>query len=289
MDPKPLLRIPTGTILDDFSPRQPDETSQPYLFGPAGWSYEDWEGRVYPQVKPRPFNPLAYLSDHFDFVEVNTSFYRTPSLKLTDGWVRKTSHIPHFTFWIKLNQIFTHQRQWKAEDLQKFKQSLQPLEKADKLSGLLIQFPYSFHHNSENLAYLTQLCSQLPEHLLAIEFRHNAWNHPEVISLFSQHQWIWVNIDQPDISQNLPLTHHQTHGEVNYVRLHGRNTSAWFSDQGRDARYHYDYSAQERRSIATKIKQLAAKAKRIFISGNNHYKGFAVKNLLQIKETIKSL
>lgn len=43
--------------------------------GPAGWSYKDWYGKVYPSPKPRGFDELAYLARYCDTVEVNSSFY----------------------------------------------------------------------------------------------------------------------------------------------------------------------------------------------------------------------
>ena len=46
--------------------------------GAAGWSYADWEGVVYPRKKPRGFHALAYLAEHFDLVEINSSFYSVP-------------------------------------------------------------------------------------------------------------------------------------------------------------------------------------------------------------------
>jgi uncharacterized protein YecE (DUF72 family) len=98
---------------------------------------------------------------------------------------------------------------------------------------------------------------------------------------------IWVNIDQPVISQSLPLTAVTTNPDVTYVRLHGRNYKTWFSDQGRDARYNYDYKALELNQIAETIKKLAQLAKKIFISGNNHYKGSAVKNLKELKALLE--
>ena len=57
------------------------------FFGPAGWSYSDWRGTVYPQPPPRGFNALAFIAGRFDFVEVNTSFYRIPGTRLAQGWV----------------------------------------------------------------------------------------------------------------------------------------------------------------------------------------------------------
>ena len=56
--------------------------------GPAGWSYADWEGRVYPRTKPPGFHPLAHLARFFDLVELNSSFYATPNAEHARNWVR---------------------------------------------------------------------------------------------------------------------------------------------------------------------------------------------------------
>jgi hypothetical protein len=50
--------------------------------GPAGWSYKDWAGVVYPAPKPRGFDPLRYVAGYFDTVEINSTFYR-PALLVT--------------------------------------------------------------------------------------------------------------------------------------------------------------------------------------------------------------
>ena len=257
------------------------------FFGTAGWSYKDWQGTVYPQKIPTGFNHLEFLSQNFEFVEVNTTFYRVPSLKLTTGWVKKTENLPDFTFWIKVFQDFTHKRVIKKEDVENFKQAVAPLQNAGKLAGLLAQFPYSFKLNSDNFAYLHNLTRRFSEYTQAVEFRHNSWNHRDVLDLFSRDNIIYVNIDQPVISLSLPLTAHQTHPDTTYFRLHGRNYKSWFSNEGRDARYDYSYSTMELNKIAEVIKKLKEQAKKIFVAGNNHYKGSAVKNLIELKKILK--
>ena len=56
-------------------------------FGPAGWDYPDWAGKVYPAPKPRGFDPLRYLAGYFDTIEINSTFYRPPSPKAARSWV----------------------------------------------------------------------------------------------------------------------------------------------------------------------------------------------------------
>jgi uncharacterized protein YecE (DUF72 family) len=258
-----------------------------YFFGTAGWSYKDWLGTVYPEKIPTGFNHLQFLARDFEFVEVNTTFYRIPSLKLTTGWVRKTEALTDFKFWIKNFQDFTHKRVIKKEDVADFKNALVPLQEAGKLAGVLSQFPYSFKLNTDNFDYLRNLTHLFREFDQAVEFRHNSWSSSDVLDNFSQNNIIWVNIDQPVISLSLPLTAHQTHPEISYFRLHGRNYKSWFSNEGRDARYDYSYSALELNKIAEKIKKLKEQAKKIFISGNNHYKGSAVRNLIELKKILK--
>ena len=189
------------------------------LYGTAGWSYADWEGTVYPLPREPHFNALEFLARDFDFVEVNTTFYRIPSLKLTGGWVKKTESSPEFYFWIKLFQNFTHRRELHQQELNAFILSCQPLIESGKLAGFLAQFPYSFKLTSDNLDYLQELQSYFHPHPFAIEFRHNGWIRKEILDFFKEKNLIWVNIDQPVISQSLPLTSELTHSYISYFRF----------------------------------------------------------------------
>ncbi|HEX7503041.1 MAG TPA: DUF72 domain-containing protein [Acidobacteriota bacterium] len=256
------------------------------FFGPAGWSYADWRGTVYPEPPPPRFDPLAFLAGQFDFVEVNTSFYRVPSLKLTQGWADKTAAFPAFRFWLKLHQSFTHERRLEKSMLDGFRDCLQPLAAVGKLSGLLAQFPYSFKRDDAALAYLGELAGHFRAWPLAVEFRHQSWLEDGVLAFFKDNGLVWTNIDQPQISQSLPLTALVTARDTAYLRLHGRNYKDWFSGQGRDARYDYSYSAAELGHLGEVVARLKEQAKKVFVSGNNHYKGAAVKNLLQLKDIL---
>lgn len=256
------------------------------FFGPAGWSYPDWRGTVYPQPQARGFNPLAFLAGRFDFVEVNTSFYRVPGERLVQGWVDKTAPFPAFRFWVKLHRSFTHESKLAPATVSAFRAGLGLLAQAGKLAGLLAQFPYSFHRNRDNLAFLDDLAACFRGWPLAVEFRHQDWLEDEVIACFRERGLIWANIDQPQVSRSLCLTALATSAEAAYLRLHGRNAGAWFSGQGRDARYDYSYSAAELVGLGRVVARLKEQAKKVFVSGNNHFKGAAVRNLAQLKEIV---
>ncbi|MHB8539899.1 MAG: DUF72 domain-containing protein [Candidatus Acidiferrales bacterium] len=84
--------------------------------GPAGWSYADWKGIVYPAPRPRGFHEPAYLAQYFDTIEINTSFYHPFRPNLAQGWIGQVAANPKFLFTAKLWQKFTHESGATAED-----------------------------------------------------------------------------------------------------------------------------------------------------------------------------
>ena len=69
--------------------------------GPAGWAYEDWDGIVYPQPRPRGFDPLAYLARYFDTVEINSTFYRPAAAATARKWAKRVEDNDRFRFTAK--------------------------------------------------------------------------------------------------------------------------------------------------------------------------------------------
>ena len=69
-----------------------------------------------------------------------------------------------------------------------------------------------------------------------------------------------------------------------YLRLHGSNRDAWFSkDAGRDQKYGYLYTTEEMEKVVKRIRAISEKGRPAFVVANNHYKGKAVANSLQLK------
>jgi uncharacterized protein YecE (DUF72 family) len=77
--------------------------------GPAGWSYADWAGIVYPRKKPAGFHEAAYLAEYFDTIEINTSFYQPVRPEHCELWLGYVAANPHFQFTAKLWQRFAHE------------------------------------------------------------------------------------------------------------------------------------------------------------------------------------
>lgn len=253
--------------------------------GVAGWSYPDWEGIVYP--KTPHFDGLAYLSRYFDTIEVNSPFYRIPTAKTTSSWARRASANPNFRFTLKLFQGFTHERSASVEDERAFKDALTPLVDAGVMGGLLLQFPWSFKNAPESRTYLGELFDRFDEYPLILEVRHASWNDRELYELLGRRAVGFCNIDQPLIGRSIAPTDKAT-GPIGYVRLHGRNYQDWFrEDAGRDARYDYLYSDTELDPWMDTISEVSGNASETYVITNNHFRGQAVVNALQIRSRIE--
>jgi uncharacterized protein YecE (DUF72 family) len=195
--------------------------------GPSGWSYDDWNGVVYPVSKPRGFKPLAYLARFFSAVEVNSSFYRIPTARMTAAWVPLVPR--DFRFAFKLTQSFTHQRgdSPAQSDAGAFRAALAPIREAGLLGPLLIQFPWSFRFTAESADWLKRLADTFPDFDRCIEVRHSSWGTTEALAELRRAGG-YCNIDQPQLHDCLSPTQH-VFGETAYVRLHGRNARNWFA------------------------------------------------------------
>jgi uncharacterized protein YecE (DUF72 family) len=252
------------------------------LVGPAGWSYTDWEGIVYPRHKPRGFHEAAYLAQFFDTIEINTSFYSPLRAEVVKTWAAKIAFNPDFRFTAKLWKRFTHERNANLQDEKLFKQGLAPLVSEGRLGALLLQFPWSFKNTPENHQYLSGLLMQFMEYPLVLEVRHSSWNEPQVMEWLAGMGVGFCNIDQPVIGRSIAPSARAT-APVAYVRLHGRNYEHWFtSSQHPEERYNYLYSQAELEPWASRIQSIAPRADVTFVITNNHFQGKAIANALQL-------
>ena len=150
--------------------------------GPAGWSYKDWEGVVYPQKPGKNFDPLEYLARFFDTIEINSSFYRPPTPSTTQSWSKRVAGNKTFSFTAKLHRLFTHERgKATRKDEKEFRDGMAPLVKAGKLGALLLQFPWSFKNTDEDRIYLGKLLEKFSAYPLVLEVRHTSWNNDSVV------------------------------------------------------------------------------------------------------------
>ena len=141
--------------------------------GTSGWNYPTgkgkWNGLFYPATRSKKagtvgFDELRFYAEHFDTVEVNSTFYGQPRAEVTAGWAERTP--TGFEFSLKLYQKFTHPKMFREaalksapgsegtlldllaevtrSDIDDFRAGIDPLVSAGKLGALLAQFPPSF-------------------------------------------------------------------------------------------------------------------------------------------------
>jgi len=255
--------------------------------GPAGWSYKDWEGIVYPQKPGKNFDPLEYLARYFNTIEINSSFYRPPTPSTTKAWAKRVAANKEFTFTAKLNRLFTHERgKATAADEKEFHSGMSPLLKSGKLGALLLQFPWSFKNTAEDRIYLAELLEKFQDYPLVLEVRHVSWNTPAMYEWLQERGVGICNIDQPVFSKSIrPAA--LTTSPVGYVRLHGRNYQNWFREKApRDERYNYLYSFDELDPWLKRIKEVANETRETYVITNNHFRGQAVVNAVEIEAAL---
>jgi len=256
---------------------------QKVLFGTSGWSYEDWRGVFYPEKMPRGTNDLEYAAPYFDALEINSTFYRPAYPNMARSWARRTRK--DFQFTAKLLQRFTHNREerWTKEEADEFKRGIAPLAEAGKFGGLLVQFPWSFKNTPEERAWLEAVVEEFKEFPLFVEVRHDSWRTDEFFGYLNDAGIGFVDIDQPLFGRSIPPMEKVT-GKRGYVRLHGRNAEEWFKeDAGRDERYNYLYNEDELKEWVERIRKLSENAEKVFVFNNNHYRGQAAVNSLELK------
>jgi uncharacterized protein YecE (DUF72 family) len=260
-------------------------------YGPAGWSYDDWKGVVYPADAPRGFDPLGYLADYFDTVEINSSFYGPPRPKTSAAWAERVRGHPDFRFTAKLYRRFTHDRKtaWTQAEVDEVRAGLDPLSSADRLGALLLQFPWSFRRTEENREWLGDLTTVFREYPLVLEVRHESWNEPDFFADLAARGIGFVNIDQPLFSDSIAPSARAT-SRVGYVRVHGRNYQDWWrKGAGVYARYDYLYPAAELKPWAERVEEIAEKPETedVYVVTNNHARGKAVANALMLNAMVE--
>ena len=266
--------------------------------GTSGWNYPTgrgtWNGIFYPlpEDRQRGFDELSFYAERFNVVEVNSTFYGQPRPNVTIGWARRTPG--YFEFAVKLYQKFTHPGMTtdatavSQADVDAFKGGIDPLAAAGKLGPILAQFPSSFHHSPEAVAYLDWLLRTFANYSVAVELRHASWSDAaaETRALLSAGHAAWVQIDEPKFDSSIRQDLSAGDGDLFYLRLHGRNAAQWWEHDQAEDRYNYHYSAQELAPIASKVRQAQQAAKKAYLLLNNHFSAQSVANATTLKKML---
>jgi uncharacterized protein YecE (DUF72 family) len=290
----PQRKSRTAPLSNEADPSSNPAPANIVRVGPAGWSYPDWAGYVYPSRRAKGFHEATYLAEFFDTIEINTSFYQPLRPDHAAQWIDRVAANPQFVFTAKLWQRFTHDiRSIKSgsasAEEREVRAGFDVLRAAKRLGAVLLQFPFSFHRTAETVAYLTAVLKRFADYPLVVEVRHGTWDSPETLELLRTSGVSLCNIDQPIIGRSLGPSAQAT-SAVGYVRLHGRRYDTWFSDDAKipaHERYNYLYSGEELAPWVSRVRKVGEQARNTFVITNNHFQGKSAVNALQLISILK--
>ena len=272
----------------------------PIRVGTCSWADEALSKYWYPKGTPAG-ERLRYYAEHFDTVEVDSTYYRLPAEEMVKRWAERTPdgfvmHVKAFGVMtrhpVKVEQlppdlrdeapkddrgrVDRPTREFRGEIFRRVCDALEPLRSAGKLGGLLFQFPPYVVPKDASYDYLAWAREQVEDDRMLVEFRHRAWyedeQREETLRFLEEHEMAHVVVDAPRMDgKNVPLTVHALTAPILYVRLHGRNAGTWNVRGGSAAeRFDYLYPEEELEEWVDPLKALSEKAEEAYVLFNNN-------------------
>jgi uncharacterized protein YecE (DUF72 family) len=269
--------------------------------GTCSWADEALSKYFYPPKLPAK-ERLAWYAEHFDTVEVDSTYYRLPSESMVQGWAERTP--AGFTMHVKAFGLMTRHpvklealpedlrdampvdergrvdrppRELRGEVFRRFLEALEPLRAEGKLGGVLFQLPSYVVFKEHSFDYLEWAREQLGGDSMLVEFRHRSWleeeNVAETLSFLERIGAAYVTVDAPksESAKNLVPTVPAVTSSIAYVRFHGRNLATWNKRGGSAAeRFDYLYSDDELAEWVPTLQELAGQAKEAYAFFNNN-------------------
>ena len=286
------------------------------LVGTASWSDPGFVERWYPKKMPAG-ERLNWYSQHFDMVEVNSTFYSVPEPRMVERWCAVTPD--DFTFDVKLPQLFSfHSTQAKllppglqrsAETdargrvkstpelqealLKTFLRTTSIFRDAGKLGVFLLQLSPAFSPRKHKLVEIDPLIEMLRGYDLAIEFRNRNGAVGDqlkaTMDFLQKHHAVFVNVDAPESDHFMVMpsgVDEVTNSNVAYLRLHGRNAKAYITGKTVATRFDYDYSENEIAEVAQRSRKLAKEARELHVVFNNNNLDYAPRGALRLRKAL---
>jgi uncharacterized protein YecE (DUF72 family) len=235
--------------------------------GTSGWSYDHWDGVLYPPGTPVR-NRLGLYTERFATVELNASFYRWPREATFAGWRRRLP--AGFLLSVKAPRGLTHAKRLYAPEVWVERITRCMHELGDRRGLLLVQLHPAHTRDDARLDYFLGL---LPDWIrVTVEFRHPSWHDEAVFALLERHGAAYCVMS----GANLPCVLRATAGFV-CVRLHGPD---------HDHLYAGSYSDADLAWWAGRIREWDAAGKDVFAYFNNDGHGHAVRNAERLRELL---
>lgn len=261
--------------------------------GVTGWGDHDELYIGAPKSKHR----LSLYSEHFQVVELDSSFYHIPSENQINRWISETPQ--NFQFVVKAYSAMTlHKKEiepykTRAEMFTIFAERMKLLQEAGKLAMVLFQFSPRFRCTKESVQYINYCKQSMKDFPLAIEFRNRTWYEPyreSTISYIKNEGWIHTVVDQPQAGESsCGIELFVTNREKTLIRFHGRNVVGWNHNgqsNWREVRFLYRYNKQELLEWKQRIEMLSKQTEQLYILFNNNSGGDAATNAKELMELL---
>lgn len=236
-----------------------------WQIGCSGFYYKEWKDFFYPKGLVQK-DWFKFYCEHFNTIEINSSFYKMPTVKSLSKWYKESTN--EFLFTMKAPRLITHYRQLKNchADLAEFSQIInEGLQ--EKLACVLFQFPPSFAFSEERLERLIELLAAAPSKNI-VEFRHTSWWNETVYHKLASKRIIFAGQSYPsDLSEEIIKT-----DSTVYYRFHGK--PVLYKSQ-------YDLSVLE--NFTT---QIPPDTNEVFVYFNNTWGSSAIVNAQQLKSLV---
>jgi uncharacterized protein YecE (DUF72 family) len=235
--------------------------------GASGWDYAHWKGLFYPAGMPRR-TWLGYYADHFNTVEINSSFYRLPTKETVEKW--KATVGAGFYFCPKISRFITHAKKLNDPEagLPRFFDVFGPV--VDRLGPVLIQLPAVLgFHEEKARKFFQYLWTKYRGFQFALEARHAGWTEPAAAALLKKYHIGWVIADS---GMRFPSAELVTANHI-YLRFHGP-----------DGSYATSYSRQTLADYAEKCRRWKEAGHTVWAFFNNDLHGYAIANAKTLKE-----
>ncbi|OLD99243.1 MAG: hypothetical protein AUG91_07280 [Actinobacteria bacterium 13_1_20CM_4_69_9] len=269
--------------------------------GTCSWADEALSKHWYPKGLPAG-ERLAHYAQHFDTVEVDSTYYRLPAEEMVRRWAERTPddfvmHVKAFGLMtrhpVKLEalppdlrdeaptddkgRVERPSREFRGEVFRRFLDALEPLRSEGKLGGILFQFPSYVVYKDRSLDYLQWAREQLGDDEMLVEFRHVSWlddeHRDETLRFLEELGATNVIVDAPRIegAKNVAPTVLALTSPTAYVRFHGRNAETWNKRGGSASeRFDYLYSEEELEEWVAPLRELAGQAEQAYAFFNNN-------------------
>ena len=230
---------------------------------------------------------LGWYAQHFEMVEVNSTFYSVPDFRMAERWCSATPD--EFTFDVKLHQLFSfHSTPAKLLPPELQRRTLMDekgnIERTRDLVDAMLKL------------FLRSMSILRSANKLGVEIRNRNWTDgeqlEETLEFFRRRHATLALVDAPAATHFTIMPSDIdgiTNRDVAYLRLHGRNAEGYLTGRTVAARFNYNYRDDEVDDVAERSWQLAREADEVHVVFNNNALDYAPRAAIRLRKALRQL